>query len=177
MSELSVARRYAKSLLDLAVEQGKLDRIMDDIISIHGSFESRDLVLLLKSPIIKSEKKMKALSTIFQGKVDDLTLRFIEILTKKGREGILPEIAEAVREQYNELKNITSATLTTAVKVDSEVVKNIESKIKGKEGSVEISTEVDPSILGGYILQIGDKVYDASVEKKINDLRKELTNG
>lgn len=177
MSDLSIARRYAKSLLDLAIDQGKTEKIMKDIQLISSSFESRDLILLLKSPIIKSGKKINALKSVFEGKVDELTLSFLEIVTKKGREAMLPQITSAVNEQYNELKNITAATLTTAVGVGDDVVKAIEGKIKEEGGTVDITTDVDPSIMGGYILQIGDKVYDASVQKQINDLRKELTNG
>lgn len=177
MSELSIARRYAKSLLDLAVEQKKLDSVVTDSKTIASALESRDLFLLLKSPIIKADKKLKALSTIFSGKVDDLTMRFITLITQKGRENILPDIMNAIDQQYNEMQNITMATLTTAVNVDASIINDIEAKLKTGEGAVDIKTKVDADILGGYILEIGDKVYDASVKRKIKDLRKELTNG
>ena len=177
MSELSVARRYAKSLLDLAIEEKKLEKIISDSKLLSSALESRDLYLLLKSPIIKADKKLNALSSIFSGKVDDLTMRFITLITKKGRENLLPEIIGAVDHQYNEMQNITAATLTTAVNVDASVVKDIESKLKTSEGSVDIKTKVDSNIIGGYVLEIGDKIYDASVKRKIKDLRKELING
>tara|TARA_Y100000385_G_scaffold291633_1_gene370935 strand:- start:1159 stop:1692 length:534 start_codon:yes stop_codon:yes gene_type:complete len=177
MSELSVARRYAKSLLDLAIDEKKLDNVMSDAKTISAALESRDLYLLLKSPIIKADKKLKALATIFNDKVDDLTMRFITLITKKGRENILPEIIGAINSQYNEMQNITSATLTTAVEVDTSVIDGIETKLKSGDGAVDIDTQIDADIIGGYILEIGDKVYDASVRRKIKDLRKELTNG
>jgi F-type H+-transporting ATPase subunit delta len=177
MSELSVARRYAKSLLDLAIEEKKLEKIISDSKLLSFALESRDLYLLLKSPIIKADKKLNALSSIFSGKVDDLTMRFITLITKKGRESLLPEIIGAVDDQYNEMQSITAATLTTAVNMDASVVKDIESKLKTSEGSVDIKTKVDSNIIGGYVLEIGDKIYDASVKRKIKDLRKELING
>lgn len=177
MSELSIARRYAKSLLDLAIEEKKLEKIISDSKLLSSALDSRDLYLLLKSPIIKADKKLNALSSIFNGKVDDLTMRFITLITKKGRENLLPEIIGAIDNQYNEMQNITAATLTTAVNVDASVIKDIESKLKTSEGSVDIKTKVDSNIIGGYVLEIGDKIYDASVKRKIKDLRKELING
>ena len=177
MSELSVARRYAKSLLDLAIEEKKLEKIISDSKLLSSALESRDLYLLLKSPIIKADKKLNALSSIFSGKVDDLTMGFITLITKKGRENLLPEIIGAVDDQYNEMQNITAATLTTAVNVDASVIKDIESKLKTTESSVDIKTKIDSNIIGGYVLEIGDKIYDASVKRKIKDLRKELING
>ncbi|MEE9373587.1 MAG: ATP synthase F1 subunit delta [Saprospiraceae bacterium] len=177
MSELSVARRYAKSLLDLAIDEKKLDSVIDDSKTLAAALESRELFLLLKSPIIKGDKKLKALSTIFSGKIDDLTMRFIGLTMKKGRESILPEIIDSLQDQYNKMRNITTATLTTAVNIDSAVINDIETKLKSEGGHVDLSTKIDSSIIGGYILEIGDKIYDASVQRQIKDLRKELTNG
>ena len=176
MSALAVARRYAKSLVDLAEEQKKLDTIVSDARTLLGALESRDLVLMLKSPIIKSDKKMAALKQIFKGKIDDLTLNFMQIITRKGREEYLPEIAGEIMARYNEMNNISTATLTTAVKVDTAVVEAIKSKLQSGQNTVEISTEVDPNIIGGYVLEMGDKLYDASVQKQLKELRKELAN-
>jgi len=177
MSELSIARRYAKSLLDLAHEEKKLEKVVEDSKTLLAALESRDLVLLLKSPIIKADKKLKALSTIFIEKLDDLTMKFITIITKKGREGLLPEIVGAVIDQYNIMNNVSTAKLTTAVNVDQNTIDSIKAKLQSGESKMEIETAVDPNIIGGYILEMGDTVYDASVKRQLSDLRKELVNG
>ena len=177
MSELSIARRYAKSFLDLARDEQKVEEVVEDSKGILNALESRDLVLLLRSPIIKADKKLKALSTIFSGKVDDLTMKFVSLITKKGRESLLPEIVQEVLNQYNAINEVSTAKLTTAVKVDNATINNIKSKLKSGSGGIEIEAVVNPEIIGGYILEMGDTVYDASVKRKINDLRKELTNG
>jgi F-type H+-transporting ATPase subunit delta len=177
MSELSIARRYAKSLLDLAGEEKKLEKVVEDSKTILAALESRDLVLLLRSPIIKADKKLKALSTIFSANIDDLTIKFITIITKKGREGLLPEIVSAVIDQYNIMNNVSTAKLTTAVSVDQTTIDSIKDKLQSGEAKMEIETAIDPNIIGGYILEMGDTVYDASVKRQISDLRKELING
>ncbi len=176
MSAHSIATRYAKSLIDLAKEEKKLERIVDDSRMFLSALESRDLVLLLKSPIIKSDKKINILSAIFKGKVDDLTLKFINIITRKGREAILSEIVKEVISQFNTLNNISTARLTTASKVDVLIVDEIKKKLGDGSGKMEIETHTDPAILGGYVLEMGDKLYDASIRSQVNQLRKELAN-
>ena len=177
MSVLSISRRYAKSLFDLAQETKKMDKIVADAQLISSAMESRDLVLLCQSPIIKADKKQAAFKAIFDGKVDELTSRFLNLITSKGRESLIPNIMTSVVDLYNESQNIVSAKLTTAVKADSKTIKAINDQIESEGKNVDIKTEIDPDIIGGYILEIGDTVLDASVRRKISDLRKELTNG
>jgi len=175
MSVLSISRRYAKSLFDLATELNKVEKVVADAETISAAMESRDLQLLCKSPIIKADKKQAAFDAIFGGKVDELTSKFLNIVTTKGRESLLPTIMTSVVDLYNESKNIISATLTTATAADDNTLKSINEKI-GSGDNVKITTQVNPDIIGGYILEIGDKVYDASVKRKLSDLRKELAN-
>lgn len=176
MSALAIARRYAKSLVDLALEQKKLDAIVSDAQTLMGAMKSRDLVLMLRSPIIKSDKKIAALKEIFNGKIDPLTLSFMNIVTRKGREEFLPEIANEILARYNELNNISTATLTTAVSVDNSVVEAIKNKLESGKNTVEITAKTNPDIIGGYVLEMGDTLYDASVQRQLKELRKELAN-
>ena len=176
MSVQSIARRYAKSLVDLAIEEKKLEKVVDDSRLFVDALQSRELILMLRSPIIKSDKKRKILSSIFKGKVDDLTLRFIEIITRKGREYFLPEIVNEVISRYNEINNISTAKLTTASKVNDSVIDEIKNKVSSNGGKVEIQTQTNKEIIGGYVLEMDDKLYDASIKRQLNELRKELTN-
>ena len=178
MSITRIASRYAKSLLDLAVENKKLERVLEDVQLFNQSLENRDLFLVVKSPIIKAEKKLAIFTQIFKGKVDDLTLSFIEIVTAKGRESILPEITDQFIEQYRELKNITLASFTTSQKVPDSIIDSLVSELKNsswvRKGEVEVQEKVDEDIIGGFIIEIEDKQYDASVKAKLAELKKEI---
>ena len=177
MSEYRIASRYAKSLLDLAVEKKQLEEVNKDILLFSETVESnRDLVLMLKSPIITHDKKLTILNKLFGEKVNGLTLAFFQILTKKHREAYLPQIATEFHHQYNVNKGIEEATVTTTFPLSMALRKDFESvveKITGK--SVELTEKVDESLIGGFILKIGDRQIDDSVSSKLQALRVEFT--
>src|ERR1700761_7294485 len=117
-----LAARYAKSVLDLAVDRAQLDNVYNDMFLIKGTLrDSRDLVTLLRSPIIKGDKKGRILDAIFAGKISEITMAFIKLLLNKEREAYLPEIVTAFVEQYKTYKGIRTVKLTTAVPVSEEV--------------------------------------------------------
>ncbi len=179
MSSIRIATRYAKSLLDLATDSNKLDIIKGDLETFIAATENRDLFLLIKSPIIKADKKLKVFKAIFGDKVDELTSAFFEIVIKKGREELLPEIAASFQDQYNGLNNITAATITTATKVSGQVIDEIKANMNGlgiNVANVVISEKIDPSILGGYILEVGDKLLDASVKASLAKVKEEIVD-
>lgn len=178
MSVIRIASRYAKSLLDLAVEQNKLDRVLEDIEAFQKAMEVRDLHLLLKSPIVKPSKKGTILKEIFSGKFDELTMAFINIVVSKGRESLLSEIADTFVEQYREMKNISTVQLTTATPWTDAAIADIRKKLLGNDSAqseVEIIAKVDPELIGGFVLEFEDKLYDASVAHKLDMLRKEFS--
>lgn len=178
MSVQRIASRYAKSLMDLAVEQNKLERVLEDVQSFQAATEVRDLYLLLKSPIVHASKKLEIVKALFDGKYDELTMAFLNIIINKGREEYLPEIAAEFVAQYRNLKGISSVRLITASPVSDEQLNLIKEKLMASgetDQSVEISTEVDPEIIGGFVIEFEDKVYDASIAHKIEELKKEFT--
>ncbi len=177
MSEYRIASRYAKSLLDLAVEKGILEEVNKDMKLLADlSAENRDLVLMLKSPIITHDKKLAVLNKVFTGKVNDLTLAFFQILTRKHREAYLVNVAEEFHHQYNVYNGVVEATITTTFAIDqklrSEFSKVVE-KISNKK--VELTEVIDESIIGGFVLKIGDRQIDDSVSSKLKALRLEFT--
>jgi len=178
MSAARIASRYAKSILDIAKERGQLDTILTDMQVIEKAMESRDLVLLLKSPVVKTDKKNKILTAIFDGKLSELTMEFFKIVTRKGREMYIPEIAAQYMKQYQQLKHISSISLTTAEALDPAIIDAIENKLlasQATEDKIEIESHVDPEIIGGFIIEIGDKLYDDSVKGKLEKLKKAFT--
>jgi len=169
------AGRYAKSLLDLAIEKNVLDTVNTDVKGIQKTFDSSsDLVAMLKSPIIKSDKKQNILNSLFFGKINTLTEKFLAITVKKSREAYLPEIFESFVEQYNEHYKITAATLTAASEVDEGLISKVKSIIMKATGrdKIELHTKVDPNLIGGFVLQFEDKLYDTSVARKLDNLKK-----
>ena len=175
MSVTRIATRYAKSLVDLAVEQGKLDRVLSDVESLLSGLNNRELFLLAKSPIIHASQKLSVFDSIYKGKMDEVTLAFIHLITKKGRESYLKEIAKSFIEQYRELKNIVAVKLISAIALSDDKIEAVRKKIAaapGFDGTIEIETEVDPEIIGGLIIEIGDKQYDASVAHHLENLKK-----
>ena len=173
MSEYRIASRYAKSLLDLADEKGVLEDVNKDMLMFSGlASENRDLVLMLKSPVVAHDKKLAVLNKVFTGKVNELTLAIFQILTKKHREAYLPAIATEFHHQYNVRKGIEEATVTTTFALDAALRKEFEgivTKISGKK--VELTEKVDEKIIGGFVLKIGDRQIDDSLSSKLSALK------
>lgn len=174
MTESRVASRYVKSLLGLAVEQNVLDQVHSDMQAFAKLVkENRDFALMLRNPIIKHDKKRDILERIFSGKVNKLTLAIFDIITAKNREPLLPAIAEEFHHAYNVYKNVGEASVTTAVPLDASLRAEIESIVKklSDKKEVEIKEKVDPEMIGGFILNVGDRQVDASIKNKLKALK------
>jgi F-type H+-transporting ATPase subunit delta len=173
-----VAYRYARSLMELAQEKGQLAGVNEDMhLVAEACTGSEDLRLLLKSPVIKADTKDKVLDRVFAGRIGEMTSRFMGILVRKGREGLLPEVAVAFTELYQENQNILTAQVTSAVPLSEEARRQVremaEKKHPGK--SIELSEKVDPNLIGGVIIRIGDEQYDGSVSRRLHDLRRKFS--
>jgi len=178
MSVTRIASRYAKSLIDLSQEQNKLEKVMGDVQAFQKATEQRDFFLLLKSPIVNPDKKGSILKEIFGGKFDELSMAFINIVLRKGRESYLPEIAGEFMAQYRALKHVSTVKLTTASALSEDALNAIKAQLKGSsqtQANIEIETSVDPNIIGGFVIEFDDKLYDASVAHKLSKLRKEFS--
>lgn len=177
MSVIRIASRYAKSLIDLSVEKNQLEEVLEDIKSFRKAAENRDLYLLIKSPIVNVSKKQQIFTALFEGKQTELTSKFFKIILSKGREEYLIEIADEFINQYKKLKHISSVKLTTAAALSEETISKIKQKLVGSEAlddHVELETVVNSDLLGGFVLEFGDKLYDASVAHKLEQLKKEF---
>ena len=173
-----IASRYAKSLIDLAIEQGKLDIVLEDINAFVEATKNRDFVLLLKSPIVKSDKKEKVLDAIFKGKINELTGSFLHIIVRKGRESQLAEIAQEFINQYREIKGISTVNIVSAEPLSEDALSAIRQKLvesKLTHQNIEFSTSVDNDLIGGFVISFEDKLYDASVSHQLNELRKQFS--
>jgi len=177
MAGTRAAIRYAKATLSLALEQGKADTIHADMKFVLQSIaKEKELQDFLQSPVIKSEVKKAALKEVF-AEADAVTARLIEVLVDNKRVALLNEVAEKYITLYNEQKGAQTAIVTTAVPLTDALESKVLEKVKeltGKE--VNLENKIDESIIGGFILRVGDLQYDTSIAGKLSDLKRAFTS-
>ena len=174
-----LATRYAKSLIDLSVERGQLEQVFADMQLLQQICKgNRDFIKLLRSPVVKADTKTKIVKAVTAGKITELTDSFITLLIRKSRESNLPEIAQAFVTQYKQHKNIHIVNLTTAVPINDTVRKTIIEQVKSTGGfvNIELDEKIDADIIGGFVLQVGDKLVDASIAYDLKEIAKQFEN-
>lgn len=179
MANLRVALRYAKSILDLAIEKGELEKVYSDMLYLQAlTKQSKEFLNLLRSPVIKADLKRKTVELITTGKISPLTNVFVDLMINKGREAVLPEIASSFIEQYKEYKGIHTVKLTTATPISDAIKNQIIDRVKTTTNyeTIELIEIVDPEIIGGFILQTGDKLVDASIAYDLKTISREFEN-
>ncbi len=177
MKGVRIATRYAKSLLILSLEKQKLDDVYNDMQLVANTIKgSRDLKVMLSSPVIKPDTKNKVLDMLFSSQVNEITGAFIRLLTNKGRESMLGEISASFVEQVKEYKKVITAHVVSASVLDSQsrsIISDLATKLAGGK-SIELDELVNEDLIGGFILKVGDQQVDASVSGEIKSLRREF---
>jgi F-type H+-transporting ATPase subunit delta len=179
MTNPRLATRYAKSIVDLAIEQKQLEIVYGDMKFILRVCKSNpDFLAVLRSPIIKPTAKAKIIESITKERVSVLTSSFIKLLVTKTRETNLPEIASAFVDQYNLINGIHKVKITTAVPMSDALQNTILSKVKevNQNGNIDLETAVNESLIGGFILEAGGKSLDASILRDLKDVKKQFLN-
>jgi F-type H+-transporting ATPase subunit delta len=176
MAETKIARRYAKSLLGLARERNMSDKVYADMELIAATCAaSRELVTLLRNPIVQGDKKEAVIKALFGSKIDAVTNGFLTIVIRKGRESYLDGIASEYVKIHKEEQGIVSAVVTTSTKMDDNMRNSILAIVKGMKGDkVELTEKVDADLIGGFVLRVGDQQHDASVSRKLRQLKNEF---
>lgn len=171
-----IARVYAKALFDVAKEKDKLDDVHEQLGQFADALEeSPDMQAFFFSPYFSSADKQEGISKAVSGAESEL-VNFLELLAEKHRMPVLFAVRRAFDELYAEERKRIAVTLTSAVELDPKVVKKVGEEIKRQTGrEIEIETTVDEGVLGGLVLQVGNKVLDASVRSKLDRLRREIS--
>lgn len=175
MKSTKSAVRYAKALLELALDQNKIEVIegnMEQILTVAA--DAHDFQVFLNSPLIKVDKKIEVIKSIF-GNFDALSLSFLELVANNGRESLITEIATAFLGQLKEHRGIVPVTIVSAQALDAKTKEQITAKIKAAvQGTLEITETIDETLIGGFIVRMGDHQIDASVSNQLNRLKQEL---
>ena len=178
MSVSIVASRYAKSLIELAKEQDVLEAVYQDMLLFKDTADkNRGLMLALKSPVVRHEKKLNILKALFKERVNEVSYAIFTIITKKNREAILDEIANEFVKSYNLNQGIQKATVVTTTPLTDELRKQFSDIVAARTGrTVQLAEKIDPSLIGGYVLTIDDRQIDASLRSRLNELKLQFTN-
>ncbi|MCC6370700.1 MAG: ATP synthase F1 subunit delta [Bacteroidia bacterium] len=173
-----VADRYAKSLMQIALETNQLSAVRADMKMVEQvCHENREFNLFLESPVIKTDKKLSVMDAIFNGKISNTSLSFLNLITKKHRESIIKNIAEAFDEQYKQHQNIHTAIITSANGLDATTKQKVMDLLKDQlKGEVELIEKTDASTIGGFVLKIGDTQINKTVAHQLSNLKKQLLN-
>ena len=176
MSVYSITNRYATALLKQAEDKNQFDEVSEDVQVVYDTLlASRELRVALESPVINESKKKDVLNEIFGSKVNPETAKFLNFVVSKNREDVLFEIVKRFLELRDDKKNIVSAVVTTAVELSADdkdlFKKSLENYTKK---NIRISFKVDPSLIGGFLVQLKDKMLNASVLQQLNLLKKRL---
>lgn len=180
MLENKAASRYAKSLIDLSTEQNALEEIKNDMVLLDQVIDQNpELEAILKNPIVPLDKKAGILDNVFGTKVNAVTKAFLKLVVNKGRSEILFGTAKAFIQQYNAIKGIVTAEVTSATELTeanrAEIVAIVKKEVGANE--VVIKEKVNDKLIGGFILKVGDKQFDASIANGLNKLKKEFAQG
>ena len=177
MRQTKVAQRYSKALFDLALETGKLEEVKNDLDLIKG-IGHKELSILLVSPVVSGDKKTAIFDAIFSKHVQPLTVSFFKLVFTKGRSVAIDEILEAYASKYREHKGIKVVELTTAIVATDEVRNTVREQLKGnrflQDKTIELKEKVDASIIGGMILQVDDKLFDASIKHDLQHIKRQF---
>jgi F-type H+-transporting ATPase subunit delta len=176
MSEIRIARRYAKALFEKAHEDKALDAVVADVLNIQKACaESQDLVVFLNSPMLRKGVKKDALSKIFDA-CSSLTKQLMLLMTDKNRESYIPGMADEFMVFYNKFKGITTAEVTSAVTLSEKALDAVKKYVAQVSGAndVVVVQRIDPSVIGGMNIVFDGKIFDATISNQIIKLKKDL---
>jgi F-type H+-transporting ATPase subunit delta len=172
-----IARVYTEALFEVAKEKGKLDRIHDELNQFADAVrDDRDLQVFLFSPYFSSAEKSEGIERAVKD-ADSEFLNFLELLVEKHRMPLIFRIQRQFEEAWKEENKKLDVTVTSAVELDQKVIEQISSAVEEQTGrDVELRSTVDQDILGGIVLQVGNKVLDASIRNRLEKLRKTVAS-
>jgi F-type H+-transporting ATPase subunit delta len=173
-----IAEVYSRALFEVAKEHDVIDRVHEELgefVDALEDEENRELRLFFFSPYFSSEEKRDGVEKVVSG-ADERLVNFLQLLAERHRMPVLPRIRRELDELWAEEHKLLPVSVTAAVELDEELVKGIGKRIEEQTGrTVELSSHVDPDVLGGLIVRVGNMVLDASVRNRLEQIRKQVT--
>lgn len=178
MNDSKISVRYSRALFQSALEKKIIDKVFDDMIFISEVCRLPETKEFLHSPIIPPSKKEAIFHKMLEGNIEKITMSLVDLVVKNGRESHLPAIARVFIHETMKHRGITESVLTTAVKVDPKVKKQITDMISRVFSTkVDLKEIIDPAIIGGFVLRVDDNYIDASIQNKLRKIKNELLGG
>ncbi len=179
MSTHRVAIRYATAILEALPETLSMEQLLSDVRDLRSSIlASRELRLFFESPVISRENKRAGVDALFADKLSDYTVGVLRLLVEKGREVLVLDILDAVIALHREREGIVASSISSAVELDSAQRTRLEAMLAERSGKrVEAEYHIDPSLIGGLTVRLGDTVYDGSVRRQLQRLRTRFITG
>jgi F-type H+-transporting ATPase subunit delta len=177
---IAVARRYADALIDAAQKEGQVDAALDELAEIGSDVFARfpQFAEILASERIPAAEKERILTEVFGGKASDLVLRFLRVLNRNGRLGLLRPIVAEARANWDRRNHRIPVSIRSAVPLGEDQLQALRGRLKGLvAGTPILSVSTDSSLIGGLVVQVGDQLYDASVKNRLAQLRHRLIEG
>ncbi|SOE20376.1 ATP synthase F1 subcomplex delta subunit [Spirosomataceae bacterium TFI 002] len=176
MSESVVAYRYAKALIDFAIEQKVVEEVSADMTYFLDVCKAdREFMAVMANPIVRHDDKSKILNKIFKNNVNKVTFSIFDVLTRKNREKLIYPIAIEFNKLYNELNKIEIATVISVEELTDDQRSEFLKIVKDATGkTVKLVEKIDANLIGGYVLKVGDTQIDTSIRKRLNELKLEL---
>ncbi|MBC8004145.1 MAG: ATP synthase F1 subunit delta [Verrucomicrobia bacterium] len=176
MDQSKINVRYANAFFALAKEKGLTTELQDDArLVTYVCHSISDFLVLIESPIVSTSGKIKAIKSIFEGKVHPYTLNFLVLITENRREKFIPGIFRYLDHLYRKEEGISSAVLTTAKELDQTIIEQIKTALeKASGGKIELTQTINPELIGGFVLRVDDQQYDASVATQLKKIKEKL---
>lgn len=176
MNQSLVAIRYAKALFNLAKEKSVLEKVYNDLVFFRELLSSSsELKGFINSPLYKPSKKKEMVKLLNQSKIESITLQFLYLVIDKKRESILPEIIQNYQDLYRKEKNIKRVLFKSPSKLDPSFYDALKRQIENSlNAQIELTTEQNPELLGGFVLMVDGKLMDASISNQLKQIQKRL---
>jgi len=171
-----VANVYSEALFDVAIEENKVDQLFEELKQVTDLFkEFPEFFELFKTPKISIEDKKKTVEEVFGGKISSEMMNFLKTVLDKRRSSAIFSIKNEFDEKVFTHKGIEKATVESAVALDDAQLKELEEKLSAMTGKViQLKNQINPEVVGGLLLRVGDKVVDGSIRKRLNDMKDDL---
>lgn len=173
MSGQGVAYRYAKPIMDLALEKNLLEEVYQDLkLFAQTCDDNKQLAAVLRNPVIRGFKKLSILDALFSDKVNTLTFSLFSLMARKNRESLLYDVSKAFVELYNTQKKIQKVDFIASTELDDQMIQQLQTQLESQTGKyIELKVKVDPQLIGGYVLKIGDIRIDNSVKHALQKVK------